>query len=114
MPAPVIGAGYDVIDRFTRNGQRVRSVPLSGRCCHRVGFQKQLVSHCCAMGYPATPSPAGALERVASNLLSIYLRSVVRSLAAGGAHMIKALFTMILLSNDHAARLVERFQRLRV
>jgi len=27
--------------------------------------------------------------------------------------MIKALFTMILLSNDHAARLVERFQRLR-
>ncbi len=28
--------------------------------------------------------------------------------------MIKALFTMILLSNDHAARLVERFQRLRV
>lgn len=51
---------------------------------------------------------------MASNLLSIYLRSVVRSLAAGGAHMIKALFTMILLSNDHAARLVERFQRLRV
>jgi len=27
--------------------------------------------------------------------------------------MIKALFTMILLSNDHAARLVERFQRLK-
>jgi len=31
----------------------------------------------------------------------------------GGGRMIKALFTMILLSNDHAARLMERFQRLR-
>src|SRR5262245_43701272 len=31
----------------------------------------------------------------------------------GGGWMIKALFTMILLSNEHAARLVERFQRLR-
>jgi hypothetical protein len=27
--------------------------------------------------------------------------------------MIKALFTMILLSNEHAARLVEHFQRRR-
>jgi hypothetical protein len=31
----------------------------------------------------------------------------------GGGWMIKALFTMILLSNEYAARLVERFQRLR-
>ena len=34
-------------------------------------------------------------------------------LFGGGGRMIKALFTMILLSNEHAARLVERFQRLK-
>lgn len=50
---------------------------------------------------------------MALNLLSIEVSNVSRSSGAGGAHMIKALFTMILLSNDHAARLVERFQRLK-
>jgi hypothetical protein len=40
--------------------------------------------------------------------------SPFRSLPRGGGGMLKALFVMIVLSNDVAARLVERFRRLPV
>ena len=59
-----------------------------------------------------SPGPSTQVCKMALNLRSSGTETVVR-LTRGGGRMIKALFTMILLSNDHAARLVERFQRLK-
>lgn len=52
---------------------------------------------------------------MALNLLSIYTSSeVARFPEEGGTRMLKALFTMILLSNDYVARVAERLQRVKV